>query len=333
MNIANFYRMIKNRVVGNKTVLRFFLATINTPIIGDLYDFAYFKVIKNKIEKSDIMVTIEPSNICNLKCVMCPYKNMKRKKEVMPMHLFKKIVDEAKEIGCKEIHLTQYNEPFSDKLLFDRLKYIREKGLKSSFYSNATLIDKEKIKKILENPPDLIRFSVDGVKKETFEKIRVGANYERVTDNIQELIKERDRINQKLPVIEVFFTLMDENRSEALEFLNKWENQCDFASLYPADSRESKNFVGINYQKFKSYPCFNPKKVIVLSNGKVTLCCVDIDGQVILGDVKKNSLKEILNSKIYKEIYESQLSRKNKISMCQNCSKFYIDSAFIWWLY
>mgnify|MGYP001558965945 CR=1 FL=1 len=327
MTLQNNIRYLKNRVASDKRVLLFLLKVINTPVIGDVYDFFYFKLLKRKIRALPLEVTIEPNNICNLRCIMCPYKRMKRKRETMSMELFKKIVDQAKEVGCKDIHLTQYNEPFTDKLLFERLAYIRSKGMRSSFYSNGTILDKKIIDKILETPADLIRFSVDGVSKKTFESIRIGANYDKVVSSIQELYKEREKRKLKLPVIEVFFTILDKNKKECKQFLKYWYGKVDSASLYPADSRESKDFVGINYKKFKPYPCFNPKRVIVLSNGKVVLCCMDIDGEVVLGNLKKQTLKEIFESKKFKEIYQSQLERRCKIPMCVNCSKLYIDSA------
>lgn len=333
MGIFNFLRNIKNRIVSGRRSMLFFVKLVNMPVLGNIYDFFYLRMIRNKINKSDVMVTIEPNNICNLRCIMCPYKRMERKKETMSMPLFKKIVNEAKELGCKEIHLTQYNEPFTDLDIFRRINYIRKSGMKSSFYSNATLLNEKIINQILENPPDLIRFSVDGAKKETFESIRVGANYEKVVENIKKLFHERNKMGQKLPVIEVYFTAFDRNRGEIDDFLKIWKGNCDFTSIYPVDSRESGQFVGFNYKKLKSYPCFNPKKVLVLSSGKVDMCCVDIDGEATLGDLKKQTLKEILNSEKYKQVYESQMGRNFDLPMCRNCSKFYIDSAFIWWVY
>jgi len=326
-------REIKNRVAGNSNAINFFLRVINLPVIGSVYDEVYLNYIRNKIEKHPISVTIEPNNICNLRCVMCPYKDSGRKKETMPMPLFKKIADEAAGLGCREIHLTQYNEPFTDKFIFERIKYIRDKGMRSSFYSNAVLLNKEMRKKLLDNPPDWVRFSVDSVNKRIFEEIRTGSNYEEVVKNIISLYREREDRNQELPKIEVFFTVMDKNKNESKKFLKFWKGKCDFASLYPADSRGSEKYVMLKYKNLKSYPCFNPKRVLILSNGKVTLCCVDIDGKIELGDTKKQTLKEILSSKRYKEIYKSQLKRKCKIGMCKNCSKYYIDSAFYWWFY
>ena len=333
MGNLSLVRNLKNRLLSDYTFLKFFVGIINTPIIGDIYDKIYFRVIKNKINNSEIMVTIEPNNLCNLNCIMCPYKRMKRKKEIMPMELFKRIVDESKKIGVKEIHLTQYNEPLTDKNLFERLDYIRKSGLTSSFYSNGTLLDDNNIDKMLKSPPDLVRFSVDGVKKNTFESIRKGANFEKVLSNIEKLYRKRNKENKKLPRIEVFFTLLKENEKESKKFLEYWKDKCDFASIYPADSRDSGKFVNVNYKKLKSFPCFNPKRIIILSNGKVVLCCVDIDGDVVLGDLKKQSLKEILNSEKYKKIHSSQMNRSCQIPMCKGCSKFYIDSAFQWWVY
>ena len=324
---------IKNKIVSDKKIFLFFLKLINFPLIGILYDSIYFRHIRKKVKTSDLTITIEPNNICNLECVMCPYQHMTRPKKTMSLELFKKIVDEARGLGVKDIHLTQYNEPFTDKLIFERLRYIRSRGLTSSFYSNATLLTDSLIAKTLKDPPNLLRFSVDGVNKKTFESIRKGANFELVKDNIKKLVMERDRQGLKLPRIEVFFTILDANIGEAKAFLQEWKNVCDFISVYPADSRESGNFVGLNYLKLKSYPCFQPKKVIVLSDGLVALCCVDIDGKIPLGDLNKQTLKEIFDSKIYKQTYESQMNRVCKLDLCKNCSKGCIDSAFSWWIY
>ncbi|MEK6906844.1 MAG: radical SAM/SPASM domain-containing protein [Nanoarchaeota archaeon] len=326
----NPLRNIKNNLIKNNKI-NLFVKIVNAPLIGRIYDYIYFKKIKKNVKNSKIMLTVEPTNFCNLRCIMCPYKRMKRKKKIMSMNLFKKIINEASDMGCKDIHLTQYNEPFMDKHIFERIKYAKEKGMRVWFYSNAMLLDEKIRKKTLENPPDLIRFSVDGIKKETFENIRRGANYEKVVENITSLYKERNKINKKSPRIEVFFTSLKENEGESKEFLKFWEGKCDYASLYIADSRESEKYVTINYEKLKPYPCFNPKRILVLSNGKVVLCCVDIDGEVKLGDLKKQSLKEIIKSKDFQRVFKSQIERKCNIKMCKKCSKFYLDSTFSWW--
>ena len=328
----NFFRRLKNIIIGNKKGLEFFIGLVNTPIIGNIYDFFYWKVILKNIKKHSLHLTIEPSNVCNLKCIMCPYAGMKRKKEVMSMELFKKIIDQAKEMGCKAVHLQQYNEPFLDKFIFERINYIRKLGIETLLYSNGTLLDKKMRDKILDSQPTRIRISIDGAKKETFESIRKGANFEKVVENTKNLFYERNKRNQKLPLIEVYFTVLEKNKKEANEFLKFWEDKCDFATLYLADSRESEFFTPVYYKDKKSYPCLNPKMPIILSNGKVALCCVDVEGNFELGDLKKQKLRDIMNSPKLKNIYKSQIERNCNLEICKNCSKNYIDSAFKWWI-
>ncbi|MHA1381415.1 MAG: radical SAM/SPASM domain-containing protein [Candidatus Helarchaeota archaeon] len=324
-------RAIKDFIVIHKFLFLVALFLINLPIIGQIYDYFYFKRVKARVEANKLRVLIEPNNICNLKCIMCPYQKMTRKKETMSIELFKKIVDESIELGCRIFQLQQYNEPFTDKQLFDRINYIRNKNAEVYFYSNGTILNKEIRQKILKNPPNLIRFSIDGIIKKRYESIRVGAKFEEVVRNVIKLYRERNKLGLKEPKIEVCGLLIDKKIDQPKRYLDFWKNKCDNAAVYPADSRFDEKYSYMSYRKLKPYPCFNPHNIIVLSSGKVCLCCVDYDGEVILGDLKTQSLKEIINSKKVQGIYESQLKRKCNLSICRKCSRLYIDSAFYWW--
>jgi len=326
-------KYIKNVIVSNEYFYKAIIFFINLPVFGNLYDWIYFKRIRNRMENDDLEITIEGHNICNLRCIMCPYKRMKRKKQLMSMELFKKIVNEASELGCKSISPQQQSEPFIDKFIFERIDYIKKVNpeIKINLYSNALVLNKKIRKKILDNPPNMITFSVDGATKKTYESIRVNSNFEVVVNNIESLIKERKDRDQKLPKIKVSFTLMKENKKEGKQFLKYWKNKADESSLYPVDSRESGNFPLVKYKKKKQYPCFNPNFLNILSNGDVTLCCVDVDGTVTIGNLNKQSLEEIWKSEKSKQFTQSHLLRKNNLKICNNCSKLYVDSAFIWW--
>ena len=63
-------------------------------------------------------VALEPFNVCNLECTMCPYPDMDRAKSQMTMELYKKIVDDVVAFGHTRLNLTHYNEPFLDTNLF-----------------------------------------------------------------------------------------------------------------------------------------------------------------------------------------------------------------------
>ena len=304
---------------------------VNTPVVGNIYDYFYFNRIRRKLKTDRISITTEGHNICNLKCIMCPYPRMKRKKELMSMDLFKKIINDASELDIDIVYIQQQSEPFIDKYIFERIKYIRDKlpNAKIIAYSNGLALTKEIRDKILENPPDIIKFSFDGATKETYESIRVNSNFEIVVDNIKSLVKERNEKGVKL-CIETYFTVLPNNKHEAQDFVKMWKGITDSQQLYPGDSRENEKFSLVNYRGLKQYPCFNPNFLNILSNGKVAPCCIDVDGDYYVGDLNKQTIKEVIESDKVREIIESQLNRRNILPICNQCSKLYVDGAVMW---
>jgi len=131
--------MIRNAKYKMKDI---FLKTVNMPLSGFLYRKIYSKAVKrgvNNFKISDLIVTIEPSNTCNSSCVMCPYPKMTRPKTVMPMDLFKKVVDECVSNGINKFNLNFYNEPFLDPMIFERIEYLKLKGVRIQLFSNGSV--------------------------------------------------------------------------------------------------------------------------------------------------------------------------------------------------
>ena len=137
---------------------------------------------------ANLTVSVEPSNLCNSRCAMCPYPKNGATKKVMGMELFKKLLTivSAKEFAI--LILIFYNEPFLDPLLFERVKYMKSKGLKVSFFPNASVLNESMHEKIFESGIDTISFSVDGAKK-TYEKIRIGLDFDKTVKKYFESIR------------------------------------------------------------------------------------------------------------------------------------------------
>lgn len=328
------YSTLKNLVTTHPILEDLSFRFVSLPVINTAYKRVYIHHIKNVIKSQDLIVTIEPYNICNLRCVMCPYSKMKRKKKLMPMKLFKKIVDEAKELGCTRITLQVYSEPLMDPHLIDRIKYIKSKGLKAGFFTNATLLDEKMALKILNSGLDFIKFSVDAGNKEDYEKIRIGADWNKVKDNIISFYKKRGELKLKKPEISIFMIKQESNEKNIKSHKDFWSGYADEINISTVDNRAvdkiSKSFL----KKYKNpYPCFTPRGLTILSNGKLVMCCLDYDGRMVLGDLKTQSLKEIMNSDKFKKILElHMLFQGDKIEMCKNCTRLYKNSAFYWWL-
>lgn len=303
-------------------------------MINNVYKRVYIRHIRNFIKSQDLIVTIEPYNICNLRCVMCPYSKMSRPKELMPMELFKKIVDQAKELGCSTIWLQAYSEPLLDPFLIDRIKYIKSKGIEAGFFTNATLLDEKMADKILNSGLDFIEFSVDAGNKENYEKIRIGGDWDKVKNNIISFYKKRGELKLKKPKITFFMIKQESNEKHIKSYKELWNNYSDEINISKVDNRAEDDISESFLKKYsRPYPCFTPRDLTVLSNGKLVMCCLDYDGKMVLGDLKTQSLKEIMNSEEFKRILELHLSfQGDKIKMCKKCVRLYRNSAFYWWV-
>lgn len=295
-----------------------------------LSTLSFANVLSGDNKKKWKSISIEGHNICNLDCKMCPYSKMTRKKELMSIELYKKIIDDAKEFGIELVNLSLYNEPLLDKYLFERIKYAKEKGLKVGFYCNATLLTDEKSEKLLDLGIDYINFSFDGATKESYEKIRKNANFEETQANILNFIFNKIRRETKTPIISVMLTAQEENCSELKEFEKFWKSKINFVGISQFDNRKETDRSKL--QKRLIYPCrlLCSGGIVIMSNGKVPLCCKDYDGSVILGDLNTQTIEDIWNSK-FKSIKNAHiLGRGDIIDICKNCDDLY--TGFSWWM-
>lgn len=336
----NFWPKVLKKITRYPKGLKALFWCTQTQPISAIYKYFYKKAIDKNVksfEFKDICLSIEPMNVCNAKCVMCVYPHLKRKKEMMSFELFKKIIDDCASHGIRGASINVYSEPLLDPLIFDRIKYLKEKGFWVKLFTNMSVADDEKINKIFESGLDILNMSLDSLKKETYEKIR-GLSFEDVTKNINKIIEEKKRRGAKAPVLTIVFVGQDLNNHEKEEFFDHWRNKGIDKLDYNPDNRiiEIAGLRGIfdARGRYTSYPCqLLWKKLVVLSSGKVALCCMDYEGEYAIGDFKIQTLKEIWESDRAKNFREMHLNFKgDKLDICKKCSYPYYRFFRTWWM-
>ena len=60
-------------------------------------------------------------------------------------------------------------------------------------------------------------------------------------------------------------------------------------------------------------------QIAVLANGDVIPCCLDSEGNMVLGNIHQNSLQEIFESRRAQAIYTGFTHRKAVETLCQTC--------------
>ena len=136
---------------------------------------------KKIIDKFPPLLQIEPSSICNFRCVFCfeTDKTFTNKKNgfmgTMELETFKKIVDQIH--GKIEfLTLASRGEPLVSKNFVKMLEYCKGKFLNLKINTNASLLDEKKSHAILSNDVKTVVFSADAANDELYSKLRVNVN-------------------------------------------------------------------------------------------------------------------------------------------------------------
>ena len=280
---------------------------------------------------------IEPTSFCNLKCIMCPNKELSRKdKGFMEFSLFKKIIDEIS-FFAHDVNLFHRGESLLHPQIFKMIKYAKNKGLSTRLNTNATLLDEKRSYEIFNSGLDFLSFSFDGYEKKTYEKIRVGADFEKTLDNIINFLLIKKKLGKNSPY--VTFTVIEFSEDSSIRAKKDVKEQFikKFNSL-PLDHfviRSPHNWSGAyNTEEMtsnKSFCCctFPWYSLTVFWDGSVLPCPQDFFGKLILGNVKDSSLEDIWNGS--REIFlREKLSKRNyqDIIPCNNCDRLWRKKLF-----
>jgi len=298
------------------------------------------EVKRKKLELYPRIIQVETTTACNADCVMCPHSRITRKKGHMDFELYKKIVDDCAE--NKKFIKTLY--PFLNGELFltpkweDYLTYAKKRLPDSEIgvFTNGSLLDTENIDKLIEIELDWINISFDGTSKETYEHIRRKLSFDQVQNNIFKIANKRNSLQKTKPRITISIIEMEQTSSGVKSFHKKWAPVVDEITIEPyinwGGAVEDKN---INrHMTCKRMPCSRLwYNFTVLNSGDVVICCLDYDGEVIIGDIRKQSISEIWTGEKITRLRNLHLEGKySEIRLCEDCNYGkYQTEAPIWW--
>lgn len=166
-----------------------------------------------------LVVRLDTNFLCNLKCRMCYFSNPEIvKKKTMDLSLFKKIAEDIFS-RTRFLYMSCGSEPFMTRNFLEYVKLAKAYGIPYlSFVTNGTLLNEEMISEIVDIGVNEVIISLDGAQAKTFENIRRGANYDKVTENIRLFKEVKERKNKNLPLIRLNYVLMKSNVNEIQEF-------------------------------------------------------------------------------------------------------------------
>jgi radical SAM protein with 4Fe4S-binding SPASM domain len=181
------------------------------------YYAAYFHMLikKDNIPSYPTHIIADVTNICNLRCPLCPTGAgvPGRKKGMMPLSTFRKIIDETGKYLIS-IDLFNWGEPLLNEDIYDMITYAHERHIVTSVSTNFQHFSEEYAERLISSGLDILILSIDGASQESYEKYRVGGDFRKVIENISLLVKKKRERGCRHPYICWQFLVMKHNEHE-----------------------------------------------------------------------------------------------------------------------
>ena len=296
--------------------------------------FAYFhrKQIE-KLLKFPEAFSIETVNICNAKCWFCPQPDHIRTKGYMHFDVFKKIIDEISlnRKSVKSIALFMDGEPSLHKELIKFLKYAKEKKIKNIYLSsNMEFFNEKLINQLFENNlQSTLKYviaSLDGVSETTHQKNRIGVDTKKAYENTRLLLRKRRENLSIYPWVFPRMLVNETNKHEEKDFYKYWKNKSDkvlTTFMHNWGGQIDDKLIHQNTENSFSSVCYFPfSQCFIQLDGSVRICCLDVNGKEIFGNLNNSSIKEIWNNNDFAALRKNLLSGdKEKLpEICRECT-------------
>ncbi|MBT4889507.1 MAG: radical SAM protein [Rhodospirillales bacterium] len=289
------------------------------------YRFRYdvFPVVK-EIDAYPPCVQIEPTSVCNYRCVFCYQVDPKltdRKaghKGRMTLDTFKAVVDQI-EGEVEAVTLASRGEPLLCKDIVKMLEYVSGKFLGFKINTNAWYLDEAKAHALLAAEPNTVVFSADAADEELYAKLRVNGRLDRVLENIRMFAEIRAKHYPNSRTITRVSGVDFSDKQDFGEIEKFWNDYVDqvafvdynpWVSVYDADATNVSDACSDLW-----------RRTFVWWDGRVNPCDVDYLSTLSTGNIVESSLSDIWIGAAYQKLRQAHLdNRRNGLLPCKNCS-------------
>lgn len=300
-------------------------------------------------------VYIEITDSCNLRCSFCPCGNgAPHSRTFMDSRLFDTCIAGAQEIGAKNVFFHVLGEPMLHPGFIHYLKKLEQTTLKLTLTTNGTTIERTG-RSILASPAvRQVNFSTHAyaeLPREAAERY-----LQNVLDFCQLAAVERPdlyinlrlwnvgaaeatpwnrymlgRIRETFGVEVTPGHFCSRHKSfnisgriylhEDTRFEWPGSNKVTSASSVTLETRDESGSAGSETGTLVQGTCRAlDTHVAILHDGRVVACCLDYSGQIMLGNIQEQSLADILEAPLARELREGFAQKELRHPLCKACS-------------
>jgi len=294
------------------------------------------------IQGMPISISFEPTTSCNLRCPECPsgLRSFTRPTGMLTRSLFEQSIDQ---LADTLTYLTFYfqGEPYLHPSFLDMVRYAADRGIYTATSTNAHYLKDDVARQTVESGLDRLIISIDGTSQDTYAAYRVGGTLDKVVEGARNVMKWKKKLRSKTPHVVFQFLVVKPNEHQIPEVYDlarklgvdqvalKTAQIYDYvhgSDLIPTQdkyARYRKQADGTYSVKNKLLNhCWKMWQGCVITwDGKVVPCCFDKDAHYVLGDLSKQTFREIWYSDAYRQFRATLLRSRQEVEMCKNCTE------------
>jgi len=307
-----------------------------------LYNTAMAKAKRVAPLMLPVHISIEPTNVCNLRCPVCETGNgsLARAAGMLDYDLYTRFIDEVAPHTAVIMYYFM-GEPFLNKRSYEMIRYARQKDIYVETCSNGDYVDPTGV---IYSDINQISIQIGGMTQRTHEMYRVRSDLARVMRNLEGMLDARRRHPASNVQIDVGFIVMKHNEHEVPEFV-RWAKEIgvDRANVIDPCVRtiaeghdllpEDRRYWFYDEEAF-SRGVLKPKhlpdnectwvwnSVMINWDGGVVPCCRDTHGTHLFGNVFATPLREIWNGEPMRVFRRRIVTDQRDVDICRLCSGY-----------
>jgi MoaA/NifB/PqqE/SkfB family radical SAM enzyme len=272
-----------------------------------------------RINPRRIKVGLELTSKCNLRCGMCPLPVLRRPYEDMPWPLVEKAEREIHGLGFQLKWLHEMGEPLLYPRIDDAIRLFPE----ASLSTNGLVLTEAIGAKLLASPLKRIRICIDSIQPDVYPQLRTGGDFDRLVELTRKFLAqakghpiriELQKMRSRLTLgetVDDFKRIFDLKQYRNARVIEK---TCEALDVNEETDLHGK-FYGCVQGAFFTW-------VVIFADGRITHCCYDAHGDQVMGDLKTQSLAEIIEGDKLAAMQAAFASRDfTNLPRCAECFK------------
>lgn len=268
---------------------------------------------------------MELSNACNHECIFCAHQKMKRKVGKINQELAFDLLQQAYDLGTREVGFYATGEPFLVKELPEYIKKAKEIGYTYVYLtSNGSLATPEKIREVIDSGLDSIKFSINAPEREMYKFIHGRDDFDKVVEHLKYLNEYRKECGRqyKIYVTGILTRYTESMKDKYFEVFDGMADQIVFKTVYNQGGYmpEIESLLKCHCDDETYRRCNLPFDAIsVTYEGYLSIENADYENMLIVADLNKVSLRDGWYGEKMKDMRRRFMENDLKGTLCDGC--------------